>query len=310
MEKHAIAHDERMMLTRRGMLLGAGALTLAPNAAGAVDVPQELPLFSADFAEERKTFRTRLITLGPAPDPYEPWATAANAETVTYRTGDKGELELRAWVSKVPSGGGRRPAVLFLHGGNATGLGHWELMTPYIEAGYVVMLPTFRGENGQAGAYTGFFSEVDDALAAAEWLAGHPAVDPNRMVLAGHSNGGTLSLLASLTTSRFRAAVPISGNPNTYSYFNRFPQNIRFDESDPREFQMRSAACYPGSFKCPILLLHAQEETNAQARLTFLMDRARKAGATMELETLPGGHNTGLPGEIVRSIAFFRPFIG
>ncbi|HCV72593.1 MAG TPA: aminopeptidase, partial [Agrobacterium sp.] len=67
-----------------------------------------------------------------------------------------------------------KPAVLFLHGGNATGDGHWAMMKPYWEAGFVVLLPSFRGENGQNGNYSGFYDETADALAAATYLESLP----------------------------------------------------------------------------------------------------------------------------------------
>lgn len=295
-------------ITRR-VFVGGMALGLSAVSAGAFEVPDEPPQLTGDYAEARRNFRTRLVKRGPAPDKFEPWTTASNAETITYRTGDSDDLELRAWVSRTPPGARNRPAVLFLHGGNSTGAGHWELMTPYIEAGYVVMLPTFRGENGQAGDFSGFYNEAGDAMAAADWLAHHPAVNPDRMFLAGHSNGGTLSMLVSMTTGRFRAAVPISGNTNAYAFFNRFRDDIRFDADNPREFEMRSSACYAHSFKCPILLLRASEEKNNEKRLQVLEHRARKAGTIISLETLPGSHNGAVPGEIKRSIEFFKPFL-
>ena len=38
---------------------------------------------------------------------------------------------------------------------------------PYRDAGYIVMIPILRGENGQPGFYTMFYDEVDDVLGAA-----------------------------------------------------------------------------------------------------------------------------------------------
>ena len=152
--------------------------------------------------------------------------------------------------------------MLFLHGGNALGQGHWALVDPYVDAGYVVMIPSMRGENGQKGNFSGFYDEVDDVLSASDRLRHLPGVDPHRMFLAGHSVGGTLAMLAAMSARRFRAATPISGNPDAFAFFNRYPQDIRFDDKNPREFQMRSPVCYAHSFKCPMKLMHGSEEVH------------------------------------------------
>ncbi len=39
------------------------------------------------------------------------------------------------------------------------------------------MMPIFRGENGQSGAFSCFYDEVDDVPAAAEYLIKQPYVD-------------------------------------------------------------------------------------------------------------------------------------
>ena len=56
-----------------------------------------------------------------------------------------------------------------------------------------------------------FYDEVDDVLAAAEALADLPEVDSGHLYLAGHSAGGTLALLAAMSSQRFRAAASLSG---------------------------------------------------------------------------------------------------
>ena len=73
------------------------------------------------------------------------------------------------------------------------------------ESGVVLMLPSLRGSNLNPGRNEFFFGEVDDVIAAANWLATRPDVDPNRIYLGGHSTGGTLALLVAESTPRFRA---------------------------------------------------------------------------------------------------------
>jgi dipeptidyl aminopeptidase/acylaminoacyl peptidase len=261
---------------------------------------------SGDYQHERRKFRTNLLNKGPAPDKYEALVAPPEADQIFYRSGYGGELELVAWVSRYERTRKPKPAVLFLHGGNAIGQGHWLLMKPYIDAGYVVMIPSMRGENGQKGNFSGFYDEVDDVLAASDRLRHMPGVDPHRMFIAGHSIGGTLTMLTAMSTRRFRAAAPISGNPDAFAFFNRYPQDIRFDDKNPREFQMRSPVCYAHSFKCPMKVMHGSEEVHFVTRVGLLSKRARDAHVSMDVDVLPGGHFSALPAEIDRSIQFFK----
>lgn len=301
---HSFFRQRRLVLT--GIAGAFLAPSVAPTVANAFEVPKEPRLITRDYAKVRNRFRTKLLQKGPAPDKYEPLDAPANADRIFYRSGYGGELELTAWVSKYKRGHKSRPGVLFLHGGNAMGLGHWNLMGPYVDAGFVVLMPSLRGENGQSGNFSGFYDEVDDVLSAADRLAHLPGVDANRLFIAGHSIGGTLTMLASMSTHKFRAAAPISGNPDSFRFFNRYPQDIRFDDSNPHEFEVRTALCYAQSFKCPVRIVHGTEEENFNDRAGLLASRARAAGIHIETDTVTGNHTSALPAEIEQSIRFFH----
>lgn len=312
-EKHSsfsgVAIEPR--LTRRNLLAGAAGLVsaalLPPSARANLSIPEVLPLAREDYANARAQFHTHLLRKIAAPEKSTPLGTPPGATRVTYPGGPNGSIELVAWLSQYEPGKTLKPAVLFLHGGNATGDGHWALMKPYWEAGYVVLLPSFRGENGQQGNYSGFYDETSDALAAASYLENLPGVDPNRLFLAGHSNGGTLSLLASMTR-KFRASVPISAGVNSWRYFNRYSDEICFDDRNEEEFIMRSSVCFGPSLKCPTLLLRGTEERPFDADHKLLMERARLAGMPIDNMLLPGNHNGVVPGAVVESIRFFNQF--
>src|SRR5262249_39969012 len=144
-----------------------------------------------------------------------------------------------------------------------------------------------------------------DVLAAAEVLRAQPNVDPARLYLAGHSVGGTLTMLAAMSMPLFRAAAAFSGNPDARAFFHRFPGDVRFDTADPREFDMRSAACFAQSFKCPMLLLHGNGEHGADAAVRLTTERAKAAGLSVERGVVEGDHSSALPGEIAESLRFF-----
>lgn len=303
-----------MQITRRLMMTGLVSCTMLPGAAipsgaAAADfpVPEKLPLEKRDYAKARGQFRTNLLRKGPSPEKSEPLGTPPGAKRVTYPGGPDGSIQLIAWLSHYEPSKKLKPAVLFLHGGNATGDGHWELLKAYWEAGFVVLLPSFRGENGQAGNYSGFYDETADALAAATYLENLPGIDRNRFFIAGHSNGGTLALLASMTR-KFRAAAPISAGVSAWRYFGRYSNEMPFDATDPMEFVMRSSACFGASLKCTTFLLRGSEERPFDKDHELLMERARSAGISIDKKILPGTHNGVVPGAVAESIHFFNQF--
>lgn len=298
-------------ITRRTLFsfaAGLSAAALVPARAHAsLTMPNSLPLEMDDYADARRRFRTHLLRKVSAPEFSAPLGTPSGASRVTYSGGPNGSIDLVAWLSHYTPSKKLKPAVLFLHGGNATGDGHWALMKPYWDAGFVVLLPSFRGENGQQGNYSGFYDETSDALAAASYLENLPGIDRKRLFLAGHSNGGTLSLLASMTR-KFRASVPVSAGVNSWRYFNRYSEEICFDGTNPQEFVMRSSVCFGPSLKCPTLLLRGADERPFDADHKLLVDRARAAGMLIGNMVLPGNHNGVVPGAVMESIRFFQQF--
>lgn len=279
---------------------GSAVASLAP--AAEIHIPAPPPLIPEDYAEARKAFKTRLSQVGPSPDAPESLTPPKGAERIAYPSGD---FNLSAWITPA-SGGAAKPALLFLHGGNVLGEGHWDLTLPYRKAGYIVMLPALRGENGQPGAYSGFYDENSDVLAAAEALAGMPGVDRSRLFLAGHSIGGTQTMLAALSSKLFRGATAFSGGANAWVFYARFPEMLCFDPNDTKEFEMRSAVCFAGSFKCPTRIFHGTEEKRLAGPSRMTADRARAAGLNVEATAIPGDHFSALPEEIRRSMLFFE----
>jgi dipeptidyl aminopeptidase/acylaminoacyl peptidase len=288
------------VFTRRAILRAACGAMLAPVATEAgIAVVEKPPLLDEDYAVARRTFRTKLTRVGPSPDPSEPLDPPPGAERIAY--GSDGRM-LTAWLS-IPKGSGA-PGLVYLHGGNVLGSGHWDLTLAYRQAGYAVM-PALRGENGQGGAFSGFYDENADVLAAAEHLAGLPGVDRSRMFVAGHSIGGTQTMLAAMSTTMFRGATAFSGSTNAWGFFARFPEMICFDVSNPREFEMRSPLSFASSFKCPVRIFHGSEEKRQANPAALTADRASKAGLDVVASAVPGDHFSSLPEETRRSLALF-----
>ena len=281
-----------------GTLVAVGAGCQTPH------VSNGLELQSEDYSKARSHFQTHLIRHEPAPQQWTALQVPADVLQVTYSESPS----LTAWLSPPDNQnvGQKQPAVLFLHGGFAFGGDDWEMTKPYRDAGYVVMTPTVRGENGQAGDYSMFYDEVQDVVAAADYLAKLPYVDPKRLYVAGHSVGGTLTLLSAMTTTRFRAAASFSGSPDQIAWSKDQPEVIPFDSTNLREFQMRSPVAFATSFKCPVRLYYGNLELLFGGPSQRTAELARTKHLDVEAISVSGNHFTAVSEEIQKSIQFFQ----
>lgn len=190
------------------------------------------------FLARRAALKTKLNQPGPSPQEWKDETPPPGVREVVYESGN---LKLKAWIS-VPKteGNEKRPALVFFHGGFGFGASDMEDCKPFVDADYVVMTPWLRGENGLPGHFEMFYGELDDAVAAVQWLSKQPYVDADRIYTFGHSSGGVLSALLSLVDD-----VPIkyggsSGGlygTDIFDLINHIP--IPFDKDNPEERQLR-----------------------------------------------------------------------
>src|SRR6185312_17088950 len=176
------------------------------------------------LAEARHGFTTHLIKQVHGGDPI-PTPPPAIFRLEHY---DAPVGKLAAYVSADPGDGVRHPAIVWITGGDCNSIGESWTPSPadndqsaaqYRQAGVVLMLPSLRGGNTNPGVEEGFFGELEDILAAADFLAKQPYVDPARIYLGGHSTGGTMALLESEYSARFRAVFSFGpvADPKHYS---------------------------------------------------------------------------------------------
>jgi dipeptidyl aminopeptidase/acylaminoacyl peptidase len=274
------------------------AVTVAASVA-----PPSAHLPVSPYVEAHAKFQTHLVRKEPAPQRYRPISPPPGTLEVPYSSGG---LKLNAWVSAPPAQGQRRSAVLFLHGGFAFAEDDWEMTKPYRDAGFVVFAPMLRGENGLPGNYSMFFDELDDVLAAAAALAALPYVRADHLYVAGHSVGGTLTMLAAMSSGRFRAAAAFSGSPDQISWSAGQPELVPFDSNDVGEFRIRSPIAYATSFQCPARLYHGSVERYFAAPTAKLAELAQGAGLDVRAVPVAGDHMSHVAEAMRQSIEFFR----
>jgi alpha-beta hydrolase superfamily lysophospholipase len=101
----------------------------------------------------------------------------------------------------LPTSAGRHPAVLFLHGSGPEG--RWAsryLARKFAARGVAALIYDKRGVGASKGDWqaAGFEVLADDAAAGIRLLAAQPEVDPARIGIYGHSQGGTISPLVAV----------------------------------------------------------------------------------------------------------------
>ena len=306
-----IGNTRKILHNSKLWILAVGSVLIGCSGCRGQIASTGLEVQMEDYSKARSHFQTHLVRHEPAPQPGETLHAPAGAQQVVYSK----TPSLVAWITPLQRGsqsrnstnaGTKKPAVLFLHGGFAIGDDDWQMAQPYRDAGYIVMMPVLRGENGQTGDYSMFYDEVKDVVSAADYLAARPDVDPKHIYAAGHSVGGTLTLLAAMTTTRFRAAASFSGSPNQVEWSKSQPELIPFDPKDTREYQMRSPIAFATSFKCPVRMYYGSNETLFGTPSQRTAELAKEKKLDVEAVSVPGDHFTAVPAAMLKSIEFFQ----
>lgn len=249
--------------------LSTGCAGTEPGAPPAATATKPVSL-----AEARKGFSTKLVRQvaqnQPVPNP-----PATLFRVVRYPS-PAGQLA--AYLSSSGKAAGKRPAIVWIFGGFGNDIGDtaWQKApasndqsaSAFRQAGVITMFPAFRGGNDNPGFQEGFYGEVDDVLAAADFLAKQPDVDPKRIYLGGHSTGGTLALLAAEadTAHRFRAVFSFGPTDDVAGYGR---EELYFDFSNPQELALRAPVRWLDSVTAPVFAFEGTNQGNLAALQTL-----------------------------------------
>jgi dipeptidyl aminopeptidase/acylaminoacyl peptidase len=231
---------------------------------------------------------------------------------VKYRAADGVEVHAQLFDAQ-PNAAGRRPAVVFVHGGPPRQmLLGWHYSDYYTNAyalnqylasrGYVVLSINYRLGIGygyefhrppKAGAQGA--SEYLDVKAAGEYLRTLPNVDPRRIGIYGGSYGGFLTALALARDSDlFAAGVDIHGvhdwtTERARGLMNRERYEEAPDLQRALEVAWRSSPVSSiATWKSPVLLIHGDDDRNVRFSQTVdLVQRLVRAGVPFEAIVIP-----------------------
>ncbi|MEW6203112.1 MAG: prolyl oligopeptidase family serine peptidase [bacterium] len=202
--------------------------------------------------------------------------------------------------------GKRLPGVVFNHGG-VSGIPQPMLLRcgELAAMEYVVMAPSYRGEDGSEGEVEVAAGEVNDALNAMNLLRRLPYIDPDRIGMVGTSHGALITLLATTRTTNIKAAIAAYGVTNAVSWYRYLVEN-GFDVSDPLSvkvygkgpddrpdaFRVRSPVLFAEKITTPLLLLYGEnDKTIPPSQGKEMQEKLRKLKKDFEFKIIPAvGH--------------------
>jgi acetyl esterase/lipase len=234
------------------------------QAASSSTVPGGQPDKKIALVDARRGFETKLIRREGAHEPL-PEPPADFFRTVYY---ESSVGKLAAYLSPAPQDRRKHSAIIWITGGDCNTIGDvWSDAPPsndqsaraFREAGILMMFPSLRGGNENPGFREGFLGEVDDVLAAADYLAKQKYIDPARIYLGGHSTGGTLVLLTVECSPRFRAVFSLGPVANVTRYPAQF---LPFDTSNQRELDLRAPARWLHCVAAPVFVFEGTVQSN------------------------------------------------
>lgn len=163
------------------------------------------------------TLHRGTVPVPPRPqDPVPP--LPYRSEDVTYRSGD---ITIAGTLTR-PTAPGPYPAVILLNGSGRTDrneeiVGHKPfliLADTLTRAGYAVLRTDKRGVGGTGGilADAGYQDLAADAVTGVDFLRSQRDIDPERIGLLGHSEGGYIAaLVAARPENRIAFAITMAG---------------------------------------------------------------------------------------------------
>ncbi|MCO4799710.1 MAG: alpha/beta fold hydrolase [Colwelliaceae bacterium] len=197
----------------------------------------------------------------------------------------------------------KKPALIFLHGWAPQNVRAGERGTytakKFSSYGYITLAVTMRGWPDTGGYDLCGWKQPQDISLVVEWLKKQDNVDPNRIGIVGHSQGGQVALLASALNSSIKSVV---------AYYPVTDISLWAKETDlPKEAidgyingvcaykatqKDRSAVFKAEEINANVLLMHGEDDRrvpikHSEIMLTALLKYNKKA----QLHRVNNGHH-------------------
>jgi dipeptidyl aminopeptidase/acylaminoacyl peptidase len=195
---------------------------------------------------------------------------------------------------------GEHPAIVFVHGGpTAQTMNTFNRFVQYMaNQGYIVIAPNYRGSTGygkefqQANLFDMGGGDLQDVLAAADWIKQTGYVDSKKLILMGGSYGGYLTMMGvTKAPDLWAAGVPIVPFVNWFTEIqNEDPvlqQSDLATMGDPVKnkalYEDRSPINFVDQIKAPLYLLAGGNDPRCpKSEAQQVVDAIKKRGGVVE----------------------------
>ena len=204
------------------------------------------------------------------------------------------------YVTRNMQRNGQNAAIVYIHGGpkSQTMDSFNRFVQHIVNQGYMVIAPNYRGGTGYGKAFedANLFDmgggDLQDVLAAADFLKQTGYVDPKKLIAMGGSYGGYMTMMAVTKAPEVWAAgVPIVPFVNWFTEIaNEDPvlqQSDRATMGDPEKnpdfFRERSPFFFIDKIKAPLLLLAGGHDPRCPKEETLqVVDEVKKHGGVAD----------------------------
>jgi dipeptidyl aminopeptidase/acylaminoacyl peptidase len=246
-------------------------------------------IWTYDLATGKSAQATHSLMAGvPADHMVEPFL-------VHYPSRDgKWTISAFLYVTRNMQRNGQNAAIVYIHGGpkSQTMDSFNRFIQHVVNQGYMVIAPNYRGGTGYGKAFEGanLFDmgggDLQDVLAAADFVKQTGYVDPKKMIAMGGSYGGYMTMMAvTKAPDVWAAGVPIVPFVNWFTEIaNEDPvlqQSDRATMGDPEKnpdfFRERSPFFFIDKIKAPLLLLAGGHDPRCPKEETLqVVDEVKK----------------------------------
>jgi dipeptidyl aminopeptidase/acylaminoacyl peptidase len=195
---------------------------------------------------------------------------------------------------------GEHPAIVYVHGGpSAQTVNSFNRFVQYmVNQGYLVIAPNYRGSTGygkefqQANLFDMGGGDLQDVLAAADWIKQTGYVDPKKVILMGGSYGGYLTMMGVTKAPEVWAAgVPIVPFVNWFTEIQNEDPILQQSDlatmgdlvTNKARYEDRSPINFVDQIKAPLYLLAGGNDPRCpKSEAQQVVDAVKKRGGVAE----------------------------
>ena len=262
----------------------------------------------------------RARTLLPAPDvpPCRAW------RSISFPSA--GGQQIQGWLA-TPDASGPFPTILHTHGGPEgvmTDL-YFPASQSWVDHGFAFVSINYRGSTtfgrafleqiwGNLGRW-----EVEDMVAAREWLVKEGIADPSRVFVTGGSYGGYLTLQALGTRPSLwaggMASIAVADWAIAHEDTTETLRGVRAarfggtPQEQPERYAASSPITYAKDVQAPVLIIQGRNDTRTPRRSVDAYEATMKAlGKSIEVHWFDAGHGSLVVDQAIEHHALMLDF--